>query len=160
MQSTRDHEANGNHASIGRDDSATILTAVRAIGPTLRSPAHRRPSAAGRHSDETIADLDAAGAFNIASPAEFGGDELSVRQQLEVVTEVCQMGRLLRLDRVGWRLDELDPRRIGRTRRGGSVRPQMGRPAGGGLEPFSRVARPRQAHRGWLDHQRRALDVR
>ena len=68
---------------------STILTAVRAIGPTLRSRA-QEAERAGRHSDETIADLDAAGAFNIASPAEFGGDELSVQQQLEVVTEVAK----------------------------------------------------------------------
>ena len=45
---------------------------------------------AGRLSDETIADLDATGAFNIGSPAEFGGDELSVRQQLDVVSEVAK----------------------------------------------------------------------
>lgn len=68
---------------------ATILDKVRALGPTLRA---RAPDAerAGRHSTETIAELDATGAFNIGSPAEFGGDELSVRQQLDVVTEVAK----------------------------------------------------------------------
>jgi alkylation response protein AidB-like acyl-CoA dehydrogenase len=68
---------------------AEILDNVRALGPTLRQ---RAPAAekAGRHSDETIADLDAAGAFNIGSPAEYGGDELSVRQQLDVVSEVAK----------------------------------------------------------------------
>ncbi len=44
----------------------------------------------GYLADATIADLDAAGAFNIASPAEFGGDELSVRQQLDVIVEVAK----------------------------------------------------------------------
>ena len=68
---------------------ATILDKVRALGPTLRA---RAPDAerAGRHSNETIAELDATGAFNIGSPAEFGGDELSVRQQLDVVSEVAK----------------------------------------------------------------------
>lgn len=68
---------------------ATILENVRALGPTLRDRA-LAAERAGRHSDETIADLSAAGAFNIGSPAEYGGDELSVRQQLEVVTEVAK----------------------------------------------------------------------
>jgi alkylation response protein AidB-like acyl-CoA dehydrogenase len=68
---------------------ATVLGNVRTLGPTLRK---RAPEAekAGRHSDETIADLDAAGVFNIASPAEYGGDELSVRQQLDVISEVSK----------------------------------------------------------------------
>ncbi len=67
----------------------TILENVRALGPTLRKRA-LEAERAGRHSDETIADLHAAGAFNIGSPAEFGGDELPVRQQLEVVSEVSK----------------------------------------------------------------------
>jgi alkylation response protein AidB-like acyl-CoA dehydrogenase len=68
---------------------AAIIDNVRAIGPTLRQ---RAPEAekAGRHSDETIADLDAAGVFNIGSPAEYGGYELSVRQQLDVISEVAK----------------------------------------------------------------------
>ena len=71
------------------DRLATILEKVRIIGPTLRE---RAPDAerATRLSDATIADLDATGAFNIASPAEFGGDELSVREQLDVVIEVSK----------------------------------------------------------------------
>ena len=71
------------------DRLATILEKVRAIGPTLRARAPEAERAA-RLSDETIADLDATGAFNIASPAEFGGDELSVREQLDVVIEVSK----------------------------------------------------------------------
>lgn len=67
---------------------ATILAQVRALGPTLRERAGDAERS-GRHSDETIAALDATGAFNIGSPAEFGGDELSVRQQLDVITEVA-----------------------------------------------------------------------
>lgn len=66
---------------------STILEKVRELGPTLRERA-LASERAGRHSDETIADLDATGVFGIGSPAEFGGDELSVRQQLDVVTEV------------------------------------------------------------------------
>ena len=71
------------------DRLATILEKVRAIGPILRARAPEAERAA-RLSDETIADLDATGAFNIASPAEFGGDELSVREQLDVVIEVSK----------------------------------------------------------------------
>lgn len=71
------------------DRLATILEKVRAIGPTLRARAPEAERAA-RLSDKTIADLDATGAFNIASPAEFGGDELSVREQLDVIIEVSK----------------------------------------------------------------------
>ena len=71
------------------DRLATIIEKVRAIGPTLRARAPEAERAA-KLSDETIADLDATGAFNIASPAEFGGDELSVREQLDVVIEVSK----------------------------------------------------------------------
>ena len=68
---------------------AAIVENVRTLGPTLRT---RAPEAerAGRHSDETIADLDAAGVFSIGSPAEYGGHELSVRQQLDVISEVSK----------------------------------------------------------------------
>ncbi len=68
---------------------ATVLANIRALGPTLRERALENERA-GRHSDQTIADLDAAGAFNIANPAEYGGDELSVRQQLDVIIEVAK----------------------------------------------------------------------
>lgn len=67
----------------------TILGNVRELGPTLRKRAQEAEKA-GRHSDETIADLDAAGVFNIGSPAEYGGFELSVRQQLDVIIEVAK----------------------------------------------------------------------
>ena len=68
---------------------ASILDKVRALGPTLRKRA-AEAERAGRHSDETIADLDATGVFNMAGPAEFGGYELTVRQQLDVITEVSK----------------------------------------------------------------------
>lgn len=68
---------------------ATILGKVRALGPVLRERA-LAAERAGRHADETIADIDATGAFNIGSPAEFGGDELSVRQQLDVIVEIAK----------------------------------------------------------------------
>lgn len=67
----------------------TILQKVSELGPSLRDRAAAAEQA-GRHSDETIADLDATGAFDIGSPAEFGGAELSVRQQLDVITEVSK----------------------------------------------------------------------
>ena len=71
------------------DRLGTILSNVRALGPTLRNRA-LDAERAGRHSNETIADLDATGAFSIGSPAEFGGDELTVRQQLDVISEVSK----------------------------------------------------------------------
>ena len=74
----------GTHERLG-----TILEKVRELGPALRDRA-LAAERAGRLSDQTIADLDGTGAFNIGSPAEFGGDELSVRQQLDVVTEVSK----------------------------------------------------------------------
>ena len=71
------------------DRLATTLRRIGELGPTLRERAVAAERA-GRHSDETIADLAAAGAFDIASPAEFGGAELSVRQQLDVIVEVAK----------------------------------------------------------------------
>jgi alkylation response protein AidB-like acyl-CoA dehydrogenase len=67
----------------------TIFENVRIFGPTLRK---RAPDAerAGRHSDETIADLDKTGVFNIGSPAEYGGYELSVCEQLDIISEVSK----------------------------------------------------------------------
>lgn len=69
--------------------TASIVDKVRTLGPTLRERA-LDAERAHRLSDETIADLDAAGVFRIASPAEFGGYELSVVEQLDVVTEVAK----------------------------------------------------------------------
>ena len=51
---------------------AAVLDHVRELGPTLRAGALAAEKA-GRHSDETIAALDAAGVFSIASPVEYGG---------------------------------------------------------------------------------------
>ncbi|MEC3978000.1 acyl-CoA dehydrogenase family protein [Amycolatopsis sp. H20-H5] len=59
------------------------------IGPALRERA-LKAERAGRLSDETIADLDATGAFSIATPKEFGGFELPVTQLAEVITEVSK----------------------------------------------------------------------
>ena len=69
--------------------AATIVEKIRAIGPTLRERAPEAERAA-RLSDETIADLDATGAFGIASPAEYGGDELTVSQQLDIIIEASK----------------------------------------------------------------------
>ena len=78
---------------IGTRDAAetltTVLEKVRELGPTLQKRA-LEAERAGRHSDETIADLHATGAFDIGSPAEFGGAELTVRQQLDVISEVAR----------------------------------------------------------------------
>jgi alkylation response protein AidB-like acyl-CoA dehydrogenase len=71
------------------DKAKAVLANVRGLGPTLRERA-LDAERAGRHSDQTIADLDATGAFKIGSPAEYGGDELSVREQLDVISEVSK----------------------------------------------------------------------
>lgn len=76
-------------AEDSRDRLTTILERVRELGPTLRERA-LEAERAGRHSDQTIADIDATGSFNIGSPAEFGGDELPVRQQLDVISELAR----------------------------------------------------------------------
>ena len=69
--------------------AATIVQKVRELGPQLRDRAVEAERNC-RVSDETIADLDATGAFNIGVPAEFGGLELSVVQQLDVIEEVSK----------------------------------------------------------------------
>lgn len=74
---------------VTTDLLTTVLEKVRVLGPTLRDRA-LDAERAGRLSDETIADLHATGAFDIGSPAEFGGYEFSVRQQLDVVSEVSK----------------------------------------------------------------------
>ena len=67
----------------------TVVAKIRVIGPTLRVRAPEAEKRA-RLSDETIADLASTGAFDIASPAEFGGLELLVRDQLDVVIEASK----------------------------------------------------------------------
>jgi alkylation response protein AidB-like acyl-CoA dehydrogenase len=74
------------------DPSATlsaVLEKVRALGPTLRGRAVEAERAC-RLSQETIADLDATGVFKIGSPAEFGGYELAVAQQFDIIAEVAK----------------------------------------------------------------------
>jgi alkylation response protein AidB-like acyl-CoA dehydrogenase len=69
--------------------TAAVVQKIRELGPLLRERAVEAERNC-RLSDETIADLDATGAFNIGVPAEFGGLELSVVQQLDVVEEVSK----------------------------------------------------------------------
>ena len=66
-----------------------VLRGIRVIGPTLRerAPAAERE---GHLSDDTIKALDEAGVFRIGTPAEYGGLELSVVEQLEVIIEVSK----------------------------------------------------------------------
>ncbi len=66
-----------------------IVKKVRIIGPSLRERAVENERAR-RLSDETIADLNETGVFSIGSPAEYGGYELSVADQLKVVSEVAK----------------------------------------------------------------------
>ncbi len=66
-----------------------VLDRVRLLGPTLRERALLAEQE-GRLSLETIKDLDEAGVYHIGSPAEYGGYELSVAEQLEVIVEVSK----------------------------------------------------------------------
>jgi alkylation response protein AidB-like acyl-CoA dehydrogenase len=66
-----------------------VLQKVRELGPTLRARALEAERAC-RLSTETIADLDATGVFRIGSPAEFGGYELPVAEQFDVISEVSK----------------------------------------------------------------------
>lgn len=71
------------------DSLDLILDKVRAAGPHFRDRA-LEAERAGRVSDETIAELGAAGVFRIGTPREYGGYELPVADQLEVITEVAK----------------------------------------------------------------------
>src|SRR5271170_1878817 len=79
---TREHS---NPSSI----HSTVLEKVRELGPTLRARAVEADRAC-RLSSETIADLDAAGVFNIGSPAEFGGYELPIAKQFDIIFELAK----------------------------------------------------------------------
>lgn len=68
---------------------ATVLQKVRELGPTLRARA-LEAERARQLSQETIADLDAAGVFKIGTPAEFGGYELPVAKQFDIISEVAK----------------------------------------------------------------------
>ena len=69
--------------------ATNVVQKIRELGPRLRERAVEAERNS-RLSDETISDLHATGAFNIGVPAEFGGLELSVVQQLDVVEEVSK----------------------------------------------------------------------
>lgn len=66
-----------------------ILEKLHDLGPRFRERA-LDAERAGRVPDETIAELDAAGAFRMSVPREFGGYELPVAEQLQVITEVAK----------------------------------------------------------------------
>ena len=66
-----------------------VLDKVRALGPTLRERA-QQAERDRQLSRETIDDLDRAGVYRIAMPAEFGGYELTVAEQLRVIIEVSR----------------------------------------------------------------------
>lgn len=66
-----------------------VMENVRELGPALRARAVDAERAC-RLSSETIADLDVAGVFKIGSPAEFGGYELPVAKQFDIIAEVSK----------------------------------------------------------------------
>jgi alkylation response protein AidB-like acyl-CoA dehydrogenase len=128
----------------------TVLEKVRELGPTLRERA-LEAERAGRHSTQTITDLYATGAFNIGSPAEFGGDEFSVRQQLDVIAEVAKWD-----GSAGWTVwvgastnwipAGMGPRVIEEVYGPGWVGPRI---AGSSHFPASR-GRARRVQKGWV----------
>ena len=66
-----------------------VLDKVRALGPTLRKRA-QQAERDRQLSRETIDDLDEAGVYRIAMPAEYGGYELTIAEQLRVIIEVSK----------------------------------------------------------------------
>ena len=66
-----------------------VLDKVRALGPALRDRA-QQAERERQLSRETINDLDEAGVYRIGMPAEFGGYELTVAEQLKVIIEVSK----------------------------------------------------------------------
>ena len=66
-----------------------VLDKVRILGPTLRERA-LQAEREGRLSQATIEDLDDAGVYKIAMPAEYGGYELTVAEQLQIIIEVSK----------------------------------------------------------------------
>jgi alkylation response protein AidB-like acyl-CoA dehydrogenase len=132
------------------DKAKAVLANVRGLGPTLRERA-LDAERAGRHSDQTIADLDATGAFKIGSPAEYGGDELSVREQLDVISEVSKWdGSAGWTVWVGastnWLPAGMGPRVIEEVYGRDWVGPRV---AGSSHFPASR-GRVRHVHKGWV----------
>ncbi len=67
----------------------SVLGNVRALGPALRERALLAEQE-GRISQDTVKDLDKAGVYKIGTPAEYGGYELPVAQQLDVIAEVSK----------------------------------------------------------------------
>ena len=66
-----------------------VLAKVRALGPKLRERAVTAERER-RISQETVEDLDRAGVYKIGTPAEYGGYEFSVAEQLDVIIEVSK----------------------------------------------------------------------
>ena len=66
-----------------------IVDRIKKLGPGFRERA-LQAERDGRVPDETIEELGAAGAFKMGAPREFGGYELPVADQLEVLTEVAK----------------------------------------------------------------------
>jgi alkylation response protein AidB-like acyl-CoA dehydrogenase len=70
-------------------DSAAVLEAVRTAVPVIRSRGDEA-EARGRVPRETLRLLERAGVFRMAVPARFGGLDLPLAQQAEVVAEVAR----------------------------------------------------------------------
>lgn len=66
-----------------------IVEQIKLVGPRFRDRAVQAERD-GRVPDETIAELAAAGAFRMGAPREYGGYELPVADQLEVLSEVAK----------------------------------------------------------------------
>ena len=67
----------------------SVLQRVRALGPTLRQRAQQAEQDR-QLSRETIRGMDDAGIYKIGMPAEYGGYELTVAEQLKVIIEVSK----------------------------------------------------------------------
>ncbi|MCY1270806.1 Flavin-dependent monooxygenase, oxygenase subunit HsaA [compost metagenome] len=74
--------------SISADRSAEgLLAYARSLVPTLKARA-RETAALGRLPDETVADLEAGGLLSMTTPRKYGGQPVSVRAYLDIVSEL------------------------------------------------------------------------
>ncbi|MBB5857527.1 acyl-CoA dehydrogenase family protein [Amycolatopsis umgeniensis] len=70
-------------------DAAAVLKAVRDIVPRLRENGHKAEDARWIP-DENVELLDKAGVFQLATPARFGGLDLPLADQFEILAEIAR----------------------------------------------------------------------
>jgi alkylation response protein AidB-like acyl-CoA dehydrogenase len=139
----------GNAASKS-DVAASILEELRALAPRLRERAVETERA-GHVSVETIRELEDAGVFRMTVPVEYGGYDLSVSDQLDVIWEIAKScGSTAWVVWVGSSTTWIPVRFGAQVMDEVFGRPTFGpRQAGSGLLPNT-LGRARRVDEGWL----------